>query len=74
MEKIKMSKTVTKQIGKFEIIGVQPGPIDHKGRIVDLNTITEAEAEKLLGEGVPYIQKKEVTKAPDKPAGDSEKK
>lgn len=74
MGKAEMPKIVTKQLGKFEIIGVKPGPVLFNKKTIDLDRITEAEAEKLLEEGLPYIQRKAVTKAPEKPAGDSEKK
>lgn len=69
-----MPKKVTKQIGKFEVIGVVPGPVLFNKRTIDLNTITEAEAEKLLEQGLPYLQRKEVTKALDKKSGDSNDK
>jgi len=74
MGKAEMPKIVTKQLGKFEIIGVKPGPVLFNKKTIDLDRITEAEAEKLLEEGLPYIQKKIVTKSPDKIAGAEEPK
>tara|TARA_R110002074_G_scaffold98834_1_gene213828 strand:+ start:521 stop:712 length:192 start_codon:yes stop_codon:yes gene_type:complete len=49
--------------GKYEVIGVKPGPIGTKIGVLDLSMIDENTAEKLVKAGTSYLRKsKPVTK------------
>lgn len=43
--------------GKFKVVGVLPGEVIWRGSKVDLRSITLEDAEKIHGEGFPYLQR-----------------
>lgn len=46
--------------GKYAVVGVIPGPIHTKKHgTVDLRSVSESVAEKLVKEGFPYLKKVE---------------
>ena len=45
--------------GAYEVIGLVPGKVGWIGGVVDLSKITAEQAEKLIEEGFPYLQKAE---------------
>lgn len=55
-----MGKHATILGGAYEVVGVVPGEIGYKGGSVDLRTIDEAHAAKLVKAGFPYLKKAET--------------
>ena len=47
--------------GKFEVVGVIPGPIDMRGKTYDLRTITLEKAEELAKMKCPYLKRVETS-------------
>ncbi|MBD3627609.1 hypothetical protein [Cyclobacterium sp.] len=52
-----MSKVTKILDGKYEVLGVKPGPIGTFMGIVDLSKIDEATAERLVARGSSYLRK-----------------
>jgi len=47
---------------KYEIIGVKPGPVYHKGKLIDLSNISDKEAKQLLQDpNFKYIKEKSTS-------------
>lgn len=55
------SKTTPILDGKYEVIGVKPGPVGTKMGVVNLATITEKKAEQLIKVGTSYLRKVETS-------------
>lgn len=52
-----MSKVTKILDGKYEVLGVKPGPIGTFMGIVDLSKIDESTAERLVARGSSYLRK-----------------
>ncbi|AWW31847.1 hypothetical protein DN752_17865 [Echinicola strongylocentroti] len=52
--------------GKYEVVGVKPGPIGTKLGVINLAKINEKTAERLINLGTSYLRK--VAAPTDKPA------
>lgn len=62
-----MSKKTTPILdGAYEVIGIKPGPVGYKRGTVNLEHISEKEAENLVKQGFPYLRKGASTPAKSK--------
>lgn len=52
-----MAKVTKILDGKYEVLGVKPGPIGTFMGVVDLSKIDEATAERLVARGSSYLRK-----------------
>jgi hypothetical protein len=52
-----MGKTTKILNGKYEVVGVLPGPIGTRMGILDLSKIDDKTAEKLISTGTSYLRK-----------------